>query len=156
MKRISNTPKPELKTREALPRVKNEGKGVLLMCPFCEIPHPVSVGQDSACGTTLRVTAVQTIVPARTVHKRSLQCFKCGKSGGEMVPFNQGFIHLIDCVPGTKVMAEPPARFSRWAQMVSGLPAGMRGWPGQKRVSVLPLPRLTWPIQIIIRYILTV
>lgn len=118
--------KPEFKVREALPRVRDEKGGVLLECPFCEIPHTVGVGQDSACGTTLRVTAVQTIVPTRTVHKRGLKCFKCGKGGGEMVPFNQGFIHLIDCVPVTKLMAQPPKEFSRWAGMVYQFPEFLR------------------------------
>lgn len=98
----------------------------MLLCPFCEIPHPVGVGKVSACGTELRVTAVQTLIPTRTVHKHNLTCFKCGKSGGEMVPFNEGYIHLIDCVPGTKVMAEPPGKFSPAAKFVYGLPVWMR------------------------------
>lgn len=126
MKRPNNAPKPELKTREALPKVRKEGNGVILECPFCEIPHPVSVGQDSACGTTLRVTAVQTIIPTRTVNKRKLLCIKCGKSGGEMVPFNQGVVHLIDCMPGTKLMAQPPSNFSKMAKLVYGLSEGIR------------------------------
>lgn len=118
--------RPDLKIREAVPKVKQEDGKALLMCPFCEISHPVAIGQDSPCGTTLRVTAVQTVIPLRTVHKRGLTCVKCGKGNGEMVPFNRGFVHLIDCTPGTKLMAEPPGQFSRWAQMVYKLPEWMR------------------------------
>ena len=126
MKKHNTGPKPELKTREALPKVRKEGNGVVLECPFCDIPHPVSVGQDAACGTTLRVTAVQTIIPTRTVNKRKLTCIKCGKSGGEMVPFNNGVVHLIDCMPGTKLMAQPPSNYSKWAKFIYGLPDGFR------------------------------
>ena len=117
--------KPEIKVREAPPRVKEDPKSPALLCPFCEITHPISIGQDSACGTILRVTAVQTILPARTVRQRGIKCFKCGKGEGEMVRFNQGFIHLKDCQPNTKLMAETPA-FSSYAEYVFKLPAWLR------------------------------
>jgi hypothetical protein len=118
--------RPETKVREALPRVQETGGEVLLMCPFCQPPHPVAFGKPGACGTTLKVTAVQTVIPIRTVHKHKLICFKCGQGGGEMVPFNQGYLHLVDCVPGTRVLAEPPANFSRWAGWVYRMPEPLR------------------------------
>lgn len=118
--------KPETRIREATPRVKENGHEALILCPFCKVPHPIAVGKPSACGTELRVTAVQTVFPARTVHKRKLVCFKCGKGGGEMVQFNQGFIHLHECMPGTQVLAEPPKNFSPLAGLIYQLPAGLR------------------------------
>ena len=121
------TYQPETKTRESIPRVKETAKEVMLLCPFCPVPHPIAVGKAAPCGTTVQVKAVQTFIPIRTVNKRKLTCFKCGKSGGEMVPFNQGYLHLIDCMPGTHVLAEPPAEFSRLAAWVHGLPADVRG-----------------------------
>lgn len=120
------TNRPEYKIREAAPRVKENGREVLILCPFCPIPHPVAVGRTAACGTELRVTAVQTIIPARTVHKKKLVCFKCNESGGEMVHFNQGYIHLHDCKPDTPLLADPPKSFSRLARLVYGFPAPIR------------------------------
>lgn len=126
MAKHNNGHRPDVKLREAPPKVKEDGTNVLIMCPFCDVPHPVSVGKQAACGTELRVTAVQTVIPARTVNKHKLVCFKCNQGGGEMVPFNQGFIHLIDCAPGTKLLAEPPTNFSRWASWVYNLPLNVR------------------------------
>ena len=118
--------RPEIKTREAPPKVKENGKEVLILCPFCPIPHPVAVGRASACGTQLRVTALQTIIPARTVHKKKLVCFKCNKGGGEMVFFNNGHLHLHDCKPDTPLLADPPKNFSRLAKFVYHLPTSLR------------------------------
>jgi len=87
------------------------------MCPFCEIPHPLELGQDAACGTVLKISAVQTTYPARTVKKHNLVCVKCHKGGGEMVQFNRGFVHVHDCSPNTKLMAAPP-KFSPLARVV--------------------------------------
>ena len=124
--------KPAVKTRESEPRV-NEIKGeVTLLCPFCEPPHPIAVGQDSACGTALLVKAVQVIYPTRTVNERGMICVKCKKGGGEMVKFNLGYVHLHECSPGTRLMAEAP-KFSRFARTVYGMPAWMRS-PIEKRM----------------------
>jgi hypothetical protein len=117
--------RPETTIRELPPRLDQSGKDVALLCPFCTVPHPISVGRDTSCGTTLRVTAVQTILPARTVRKHELICVKCHKSGGEMIRFNNAYVHLIDCTPGTKLVAVPP-KFSRAAQFVHSLPLPLR------------------------------
>lgn len=118
--------KPETKLREAPPRVKELAGEMKLLCPFCPIPHPIAIGKQSPCGTQVKVTAVQIIVPARTVHKYDLKCIKCGKGGGEMTPFNNGYVHLQDCMPGTQLMADPPAQYSRLARFVYGLPEWIR------------------------------
>jgi hypothetical protein len=117
--------KPEVVTRESAPKVKEEGKSAAILCPFCEIPHPIEIGKDSACGTTLIVRAVQTKYPTRTVNKHKLICVKCHKGGGEMIRFNNGFVHVHECAPNTKLMAAPPA-FSAWAERVYQMPAWMR------------------------------
>lgn len=99
--------------------------GTQILCPFCAPPHPIMVGQDSACGTTMKVTAVQTIYPARTTKKHNLVCIKCGKGGGEMVKFNSSFVHAADCTPGTRLITVPP-EFSRVAKFIYHLPAWLR------------------------------
>lgn len=118
--------RPEVSVREAPPKVKEAAGNVMILCPFCEVPHPVAVGKPAACGTELRVTAVQTVIPVRTVRKHKLKCIKCNGEGGEMVPFNQGYIHLIDCAPGTKLLAEPPKSYSPAASLIYRLPAWLR------------------------------
>lgn len=117
--------RPPLKIRELPPKVNMLENGAEVLCPFCEIPHPIMVGQDAACGTTMKVTAVQTVYPSRTVNKHGLICLKCGKGGGEMVKFNNGVIHLTDCTPGVKLMAMPP-RYSSLASIVYRLPVWAR------------------------------
>lgn len=118
--------KPETKIREAAPKVMEIAGEMKIMCPFCEIPHPIAIGKQAPCGTQVKVTAVQITIPARTVHKYGMKCIKCGKSDGEMTPFNNGYVHLADCMPGTKLMADPPAQYSRWAKMIYTLPEWIR------------------------------
>lgn len=117
--------KPDVKVREAEPRVGNEKQDAQILCPFCTPPHPIAIGQMAACGTSLMIKAVQVIYPSRTVNKRNLICLKCKKGGGEMVQFNLGYVHLHECTPGTKLLAEQP-EYSRWARIVYGMPAWMK------------------------------
>lgn len=117
--------RPEVRIRELPPKFDQNGKDAIILCPFCDIPHPISIGKDSPCGTNLRLTAVQTIFPARTVKKLKLVCMKCHQSTGEMIQFNNAFVHLIDCAPGTKLIAVPP-KFSKVAQVVHSLPLPLR------------------------------
>jgi len=117
--------KPEVTVRESEPKTEVRGKDMVVLCPFCMPPHPIAVGKESACGTALLVKAVQVIYPKRTVNKRGLTCLKCHQGGGEMVKFNLGFVHLHECTPGTRLMAEAP-EFSKWAQMVYGMPQWMQ------------------------------
>ncbi len=92
-----------------------------MMCPFCPVPHPISVGQNAACGTKLVVSAVQTVYPTRTVNKFNLACLKCGKSGGEMIRFNNSYVHLHECAPAVKLLASAP-QFSWAARLLWGAP----------------------------------
>lgn len=121
-----NSNRPAVTVRELPPRVIEKKDEVQILCPFCEPPHPIAVGRPAACGTTLKVTAVQAVIPARTVNKHNLVCIKCHKSGGQMIQFNQGYIHLHECTPGTKLLTEAP-QFSKLARTIFHLPAPLRG-----------------------------
>lgn len=117
--------RPSTTTRELPPKLIQTKEGVQVYCPFCTPPHPIVPGQESTCGTTMKVTAVQTVIPARTVRDRDLKCIKCHKSGGEMVKYMNGFIHLEDCMPGTRLLSQPP-KFSKLAEYVFKLPEKVR------------------------------
>lgn len=102
--------------RELAPKVQKEKDGsMVLLCPHCPIPHIIRVDQPSACGTLLRVVAVQPIYKAK--YFKEMICAKCGKDGGEMVQQNQGFIHANNCVPGLVTLNDPPP-FSKTAKWV--------------------------------------
>lgn len=113
--------RPEVLTRELPPKVEQSKSGASILCPFCAIPHPIHLGDQAPCGTSLRVTAVQAILPEKTVKKHNLSCLKCHEGGGEMVPFNQGYVHLHDCTPGTRMLVAAP-RFSPVAKVVYKAP----------------------------------
>lgn len=116
--------RPPITTRELAPQLRQTKEGIQLLCPFCNPPHALLPGQESTCGTSLRVTAVQTVIPARTVRDKNLTCMKCHQSGrGEMVRFGSGFIHLVDCAPGTRLLAQPPAN-NRLAERVYKMKSG--------------------------------
>lgn len=119
------TIKPEVTIRELPPKTRQNGKDLEILCPFCKIPHTIGVNQDSACGTSLHVSAVQTVYPARTVHKHKMVCIKCGESGGEMVRYNNSTIHLIDCRPEVQLAAALP-EFSRFSKFVFSLPPNIK------------------------------
>ena len=125
MKKSKST-RSEIKVREAPPGLNQTKAGVEVLCPFCTPPHPLLPGASAPCGTTLKVTAVQTILTSHGSKQQDIKCVKCHQSGGgEMVRYNNGFVHLYDCAPGTKLLAVPP-KFSRTAKMIYGLPAWMR------------------------------
>jgi len=112
--------------RQLPPRTVEKKDEVQILCPFCIPSHPIAVGRESPCGTVLQVVAVQTIIPSRTVTKHKLVCVKCKKSGGQMVKYHQGYVHLHECTPNTKLITEPP-EFSKLAGFVYGLPERLRG-----------------------------
>jgi len=114
-------------TREAPPKYKNDGGNVQILCPFCEPSHPIYPHKISACGTLLKVAAVQTVYPARTLKKAEVVCVKCGKPGGEMVAYGRGFVHVQECNPERKLLAEAPT-YSEWARRVYNMPNWLRGW----------------------------
>lgn len=124
-----NSFRPPITTREQPPKLRQSKDGVQVLCPFCNPPHPLIPGQESTCGTTLKVTALQTIIPQRTARDKGLKCLKCGETGrGEMVRFGNGFIHLVDCKPETRLIASPPPN-NRLAERVFKLKDGrVKAW----------------------------
>lgn len=115
----------DVKVRELPPKVRETPAGVEVLCPFCDPPHPILPNVDSACGTTLKVTAVQTVLTAHGSRQQGIKCIKCHQTGGEMVRFNNSFVHLVDCMPGVKLLTTPP-KFDKWAGRVLHLPKWLR------------------------------
>jgi len=113
-----HTPRKPYSYRRATPEIGKDAKGNhALLCPFCSPPHPLYPGVVAPCGTTLQIEAVQMVVRA-TLDNKKLVCAKCGKSGGKMTPFGEGFIHAFDCMPGAAMITEsefpPMGRFLAW------------------------------------------
>lgn len=122
----SKTYRPPVTVRELPPMLRQSKEGMQVLCPHCKPTHALLPGVESVCGTTLKLTAVQTVIPARTVRDKNLTCVKCHKRGrGEMVKYRNGYVHLDDCAPETKLLAEPP-KFSRLAKIVFKLPEKLR------------------------------
>jgi hypothetical protein len=116
--------KPSTRTRESLPHARpTKDGGIELLCPFCTPPHPLTPGNASVCGTELRVTAVQTVISARTARLEKFTCVKCGEVGkGEMVRYFNGYLHVEECNPEMQLLTEMP-KFSRVAEFVYKLPS---------------------------------
>jgi len=115
----------EVKVREMPPKVEATKKGVLILCPFCVPTHTILPGIESPCGTTLKVTAIQTYYTSHATRHSDIHCLKCGLAGGEMVKYRNGYVHLYDCKPGTKLLTEIPP-LSKIAGIVFKLPARLR------------------------------
>lgn len=106
--------------RAAVPLVSKDAKGnPILMCPFCKPSHQLILGSSSACGSELQIRAVQTVYHAK--YNGGMICAKCGKSKGNMVRFQNAFVHIDDCSPGVVAMTEPP-KYSKLAGLVFKLP----------------------------------
>ncbi len=108
-----------IRHREKMPNFRKEKNGVFLMCPFCNPSHTIVPGVPSTCGVVLKVTAIQPVIGARSVKKEKLICAKCGKGGGEMVQYFNGFVHLKDCKPDLRLITEIPP-YSRFAKFIYG------------------------------------
>lgn len=117
----------DFKTREQTPGVNKTPKGVEVLCPFCKPSHPILPGVESPCGTILRVTAVQGYMTSHATRHRNIKCLKCGQTGEEMVKYGTGWVHMIDCAPGTRLLPVIP-RFSPWAAMVLKMRPNLRAW----------------------------
>lgn len=115
----------EVKVRELPPKVSNTKKGVLVQCPFCNPTHVILPSVESPCGTTLRVTAVQTYLTSHATKFNGIHCLKCGVVGGEMIKYRNGFVHISDCSPGTKLLTEIPP-LSNAAKIIYKLPVKLR------------------------------
>ena len=120
---------PVIRTREREPIAKAEKNGIVLMCPFCSPSHPLIPTEPSICGTTLRVTAIQEVVSARSARILGLQCVKCGEpgggQGGEMVKYMNGFVHLKKCKPNMRLLTDAP-KYSWFAKKIYHLPPSIR------------------------------
>lgn len=111
--------KPLLTERIRIPKIVKEKDGTaILLCPFCNPSHPLQPNIPSACGTVLMVTAKQVVVRAK--YDKHFTCVKCGKGGGEMVQYQQGFIHTKECDPSKVTMLIPPT-YSKFAALVYGM-----------------------------------
>jgi len=100
----------------AVPKVqKDENGNVLLMCPFCKPSHPIRAENDSNCGTILQIRATQIVYKAK--YDERLICVKCGEGKGEMVKFQNGFVHTPDCRPDIVALESPP-EYSKFAEHV--------------------------------------
>lgn len=99
--------------------------GNVLMCPFCNPPHQVSPFVPSPCGSLVVVKVVQEVYHAK--YDRTLVCAKCGKGGGDMVKWNEAYIHTGNCMPGVVTFANPPKiskNVEKIAKWVHGLKDG--------------------------------
>lgn len=88
--------------------IDRKTKKPLIMCPFCDPPHPIDVN-GSMCGTRLVLSA------ERTIYKR-VPCEFCGKSDGEIVKIGHHYRHNFECSPG-KILFETPPKPSRLARL---------------------------------------
>jgi hypothetical protein len=111
-----------------------------LMCPWCKPTHILIPGQRAACGTELQVRAVQPVYKAR--YAKDMTCAKCGKGGGEMVPFANAFAHISNCMPGVAVLSEKP-NFSRLASLVYRLPERMKNVIEKRTGKAMPVDEVT-------------
>lgn len=127
--------RPDVRTREALPKVENGKKGVAVLCPFCKPSHAILPGVRSPCGTILDIKAIQPILLAHTARRDGVKCLKCGETGKEMIQYHEGFICLEDCRPNLKLVTEHPP-LSNVARFVHGLPAKLRAMV-EKRLGIV-------------------
>lgn len=118
-------PRSIFRTREAQPAMNVTKEGAQILCPFCTPTHPLIPGQPSNCGTILKLTAVQDVLPTRIVRLQKIKCLKCHEGGGEMVQYMGGFVHLNDCTPGTRLLPAPP-EYNPFAGMVFNMPIRVR------------------------------
>lgn len=117
-----NSVKPPYTTRKGIPKIIKDPNGnAMLLCPFCKPSHPLQPNSPAACGTILILTAEQTVIHAK--YEKKLICVKCGKGGGDMVMYQNAFIHVHNCSPDVMTMTQPP-KFSKRAALVYGLKWG--------------------------------
>lgn len=120
-----HTKRPRARVREMSPLFHSEGGNVQILCPFCNPPHPIFPDKLTPCGTLLRVTALQTVYPARTTRTEGILCVRCGKGGGDMVAYGKGYIHTSNCNPERAMLSSPPV-YSEWARRVYNMPIWIR------------------------------
>lgn len=115
----------DIKVREMPPKVEAGKKGVMVQCPFCLPTHAILPGIASPCGTTLKVMAIQPYLSSHTTRHENIHCLKCGQIGGEMIKYRNGYVHMTECSPGTKLLTEIPP-LSKVAKIIYKLPKKLR------------------------------
>jgi hypothetical protein len=123
--RHGSLPKPPFRIREAFPKMVRTDQGVQIVCPFCTPAHPLTPGEPASCGTTLKLTAEQRILPSRITRMNHVKCLKCQQEGGEMIQYMNGFVHLEECNPKTRLLPDLP-KFNPMAGIVIKMPGGIR------------------------------
>lgn len=102
-----STFRPAVTQRTEAPQVTRDKKGnLVLLCPHCKPTHPLNLQRPSPCGTIVEFKATQPIFQAR--FNNSMICAKCKKGGGQMVHYQNAYIHVHDCTPGVVTMTNPP------------------------------------------------
>lgn len=118
----SKNPMLSSKKKSELAKVMLVDKKPVVMCPFCNPPHPISP-EGSLCGTRLVLLAEQVTYHGAT-------CALCGKKDGNIVRVGNFFRHSHDCSPGKIVFTQPP-KPSRSAALVFRF-KGLHLWIGKK------------------------
>lgn len=115
------TYRPPSATRERVPLFREVSGNTMVLCPFCDPPHPIWPDKISDCGTMLKVMAVQQVFTSRTLKKADVVCIRCGKGGGAMVAYGRGFVHTENCNPERRLLTSVPV-YSEWARRVYNMP----------------------------------
>lgn len=131
-----SNPKPAYSQRVAAPIGRMEDGKPILMCPFCKPSHPLIMGGTALCGTDLQVRAIQTVFKAK--YEKGMLCAKCGKGGGEMVMFQNAFVHINDCMPGVATLTQPP-KFSLIARLLYRFPERIKNALKKKFGEIMPV-----------------
>ena len=89
--------------RRQAPRISNDGKGVLIECPYCHPPHPLRVDLPAPCGTILELRAIQNLY-------RDVKCVLCENSQGTLIKVGEYYRHAHECSPGKRIYTVPPEK----------------------------------------------
>ena len=120
-----HSPKPPKPiTRDATPVMGKLGGKDVLMCPYCDPPHPISTQEVSPCGTVLEVRAIQAVFKGQ-------KCALCGQTNGHQIMAGSRFVHTPDCTPGKKMYAVAPDK-SAWAAVLWRFPDWVQLWVARK------------------------
>lgn len=104
--------------RKQAPRISQDGKGMVIECPFCHPPHRLRLDMPAPCGTILELKAVQSLY-------QDVTCVLCGKPGGTLIKVGELYRHANECSPGKRLYTIPPKpsktaaifyRFPKWIQ----------------------------------------
>jgi hypothetical protein len=111
------------RVRKTAPRIERVKNNAVMMCPFCDIPHPISI-EPGVCGTKIEISASQTIYYRGTV------CALCGKEGGDMFKYGNAYCHVHRCVPGKMLLDKP--KKSLTASLFYKMPNKLHVWVKEK------------------------